>query len=283
MLSASNCPTAGSCAGPRLRTSISSRPSPHWPKLGARRPSAIALAHYGLLEQPGGAPGRGPRDASGQGRDGEGTQGADIADALAHRRPATRRHRRGAQGEAGHCERRPPNARPPRRAARGARQRKPAPTGISPSALRVPSGAPTSDACQTTSLARSSSWDGPREVVEGVAFAKSSCSAARTPPANASGRPRRRRGEGAACSLAAALSSLLEMRSSIFALARSFLAWSRCNFPNVERARAAAVRAPFRPPGSGQELPARRLPCRCSCRTRPCKWASAAPSGGGGI
>ena len=27
-------------------------------------------------------------------------------------------------------------------------------------------------------------------------------------------------------------------RSSILALARSFLAWSRCNFPNVERARA---------------------------------------------
>ena len=39
-------------------------------KFAARRPTAIALAHYGLLEAARRAPGRGRRDAAGVGRDG---------------------------------------------------------------------------------------------------------------------------------------------------------------------------------------------------------------------
>ena len=89
------------------------------------------------------------------------------------------------------------------------------------------------------------------------------------------------RGDGSACSLAAALSSFREMRSSIFALARSFLAWSRCNFPNVERARATVHSFPAagERPGAAGKAPA--LPMFLP--HPPVRWASSAPSGGGGI
>ena len=109
---------------------------------------------------------------------------------------------------------------------------------------------------------------GPRSRRERCGLRPGPRAVRRTPRAGASGRPRRPKGTGSACSLAAALSSFREMRSSIFALARSFLAWSRCNFPNVERARATVHSFPAA--GSDQVLPARRLPCRCSCRTRLC-------------
>ena len=68
-------------------------------------------------------------------------------------------------------------------------------------------------------------------------------------------------------SLAAALSSLREMRSSIFALARSFLAWSRCNFPNVERARATVHSFPAE--GTTRCCRQGVGPCHCSVRISP--------------
>ena len=50
---ASSCPTAGSCdPRRRLPTSTSAQALASLAKFAARRPSGIALAHYGLLEQP---------------------------------------------------------------------------------------------------------------------------------------------------------------------------------------------------------------------------------------
>ena len=79
-------------------------------KFAARRPSAIALAHYGLLRAPRRAPRRGGGDAATVGRDG----GEGLSGGHRHRRcpgrpvrPVARRHRRGPEGEARRHERRP--------------------------------------------------------------------------------------------------------------------------------------------------------------------------------
>ena len=244
-------------------------------KFAARRPSGIALAHYGLLEQPEELLAEADETLRPVGRDGR----ARLSRGGRHRRgavdplrPAARRHRRRPQGEARHHERRPlqrrripPLAREGRDAEHrqlSARPRCFAPGWGPPGRRGHPRGirrrawpaAPLGESRNRP--ARCGPRRGPR-------------AARRTPRADGSGRSRRRTGPWLHWSPAAALSSRRDCRSSILALARSFLAWSRCNLPNVERARAIADSFPAAG-GATRCVAGRSGPCRCPSRTRQC-------------
>ena len=112
-------------------------------KFAARRPSGIALAHYGLLQEPEALLSEAEETLRLWAETAENAyrRGADIADALAARfDPHAGRHRRCPQGKARHHERGPFERGGLPSLARRARR-------------RVHLSAP-----QTTSLARSSSW-----------------------------------------------------------------------------------------------------------------------------
>ena len=134
-------------------------------KFAARRPTAIALAHYGLLETPEELLAEAEETLRQWAETAETAyrEGADIAEALAARfDPLAGRHRPGPQGEAGHHE-------------RGALQRGRVPALAGRARTRPPDDRIDQS---TTILARSSSWRTSKSSSEMRPSARSSCRAA---------------------------------------------------------------------------------------------------------